>query len=79
MKIIAFLSLCLTVILTTNKHALAKSVVNLEEPLEANIPNLHDNNGQADSELGKAHLNIITDPKLNDELDQGKNSYSGFT
>ena len=79
MNIIAFLGLCLSVLLTTSKHAFAKAVVNLEEPLETNVPRLHDNYGQADLESGRENLNIITDQKLNDELDQGKNSLNGFT
>ena len=74
MKIIVLLGLCLALILTTSKHASAKALVTLEEPLEANVPSLYENDGQKDSELGRENLDIITNQKLNDQLDQGKNS-----
>ena len=74
MKINVLLGLCLAVILTTSRDALAKALVKLEEPLEDNLASLQENYGEGDSELGKRNLNIITNQKLNDELAHGKNS-----
>ena len=78
MAVIPTIGFCLAVILATSRDALAKSLVKLEEPLKSNVSVLPENYGEGDWELGRGNLNIITNQKLNDEVDHGKDACNGF-